>query len=1273
MSGYYSGNIHIDTDEDGSGNVFVDITIYEEPEIQLTPESHDFGQVLVDGCSEEFTFTLKNIGGGTAEGDVSLSGEHATQFDITQGQGYFSLGAGATKPIKVKFCPTSLGYKNALVFADGWGACNDDDSHIYGEGILSPPYLVLEPDMADFEDTYVGETSSTKFFTLTNTGDTTATGDVYLTGTDPNQFTIQQGGGPFVLGPGAYIPIEVTFDPDTPGEKSALLKADGDDPCNDDTSTLTGTALSHPPAIPTFEGPTFGYLGTKITFTIVTSDPDPGDQVYYRIDWDDDTGVDWIGPYPSGQEIEVEHTWTSTGVKDVIAQAKDTHETESGWSSPFPVTIYDPYDIPHYAVVIGEWNYPGSENDIYESFCNADSIQKFLGKTNEWTNTVFHTNRGAAGIIDDLTWMKDQEDEGSLSLFYYSGHGTQVTDDDPDEEADDLDEALFCSDEELIRDDELKDILSQFEGPVVVILEACNSGGFGEIEQDNVVLMAACNETEDSHVLAMLSVFTNFIRLGWNGDADVDGNDKITDEETFVFARDHTLDYAQGEPWTQTPLYFDGYEGNIPLIISGFGTNIPPDVPFDPSPYDGEEGVPLEVEISCMVTDPNGDDLTVAFFWEDGTFIGVDTDVASGERASVMASGLQQGMTYFWYAMVSDGVDITESPLWQFTTEGDTNNPPETPLTPEGCTHVYVGYEWEYETSTTDPEGHNVFYKWEWGDETTGWIGPYSSGEIATEANLWDNLGEYNIQVKARDDPDGDGDPGDGKESEWSEALLVSVNRPGDINGDDVVDVNDLLALLGQWGQTEGLADINNDGIVNVNDLLILLANWGGESDTTPPPAPVISSPTHPDEGQWYDNNDPLFEWTIPDDPSGIAGYSYVLDQSSSTTPDTTIDTTGNSKSYTNVDDGIFWFHVRAQDNADNWGAADHFKVQIDTNNPPAPVISSPTHPDEGQWYDNNSPHFEWTTPDDLSGIVGYSYVLDQSSSTIPDTTIDTTGNYKFYNDIDDGIWWFHVRAVDNAENWGTTDHYKVKIDVHNPPAPVISSPTHPDEGQWYDNNDPLFEWTIPDDPSGIAGYSYDFDHSSSTTPDTSIDMTGTVKPYYDVDDGIWWFHVRAVDNADNWGATDHYKVMIDTCDPGWISPNDYDDPYGEWVDEPDAYDGDTDTKAKCTVWDSGDWFWTDPLDLLLPEPITSNKIRFWAWYDDDYAFCHCRAAKVKIHADDGWHTVHDGEFVDRDWEYVSFSTLTNVDKVRISFEVRRWTWPSVTADLHEFEFYKVC
>lgn len=48
-----------------------------------------------------------------------------------------------------------------------------------------------------------------------------------------------------------------------------------------------------------------------------------------------------------------------------------------------------------------------------------------------------------------------------------------------------------------------------------------------------------------------------------------------------------------------------------------------------------------------------------------------------------------------------------------------------------------------------------------------------------------------------------------------------------DINGDGLVDVEDLLQLLAAWGSIGGPADVNGDGVVDVEDLLLVLAAWG--------------------------------------------------------------------------------------------------------------------------------------------------------------------------------------------------------------------------------------------------------------------------------------------------------------------------------------------------------------------------------------------------------------------------------------------------------------
>jgi len=61
-------------------------------------------------------------------------------------------------------------------------------------------------------------------------------------------------------------------------------------------------------------------------------------------------------------------------------------------------------------------------------------------------------------------------------------------------------------------------------------------------------------------------------------------------------------------------------------------------------------------------------------------------------------------------------------------------------------------------------------------------------------------------------------------------AMPDITTTPGDLDGDDVVGVSDLLILLGAWGACDNPddcpADFDEDGTVGVSDLLTLLGNW---------------------------------------------------------------------------------------------------------------------------------------------------------------------------------------------------------------------------------------------------------------------------------------------------------------------------------------------------------------------------------------------------------------------------------------------------------------
>lgn len=55
------------------------------------------------------------------------------------------------------------------------------------------------------------------------------------------------------------------------------------------------------------------------------------DEISYFIDWGDGTNTGWLGPYPSGEELDLGHTWTAEHAHYLKVKSKDIHGEESVW------------------------------------------------------------------------------------------------------------------------------------------------------------------------------------------------------------------------------------------------------------------------------------------------------------------------------------------------------------------------------------------------------------------------------------------------------------------------------------------------------------------------------------------------------------------------------------------------------------------------------------------------------------------------------------------------------------------------------------------------------------------------------------------------------------------------------------------------------------------------------------------------------------------------------------------------------------------------------
>jgi hypothetical protein len=229
-----------------------------------------------------------------------------------------------------------------------------------------------------------------------------------------------------------------------------------------------------------------------------------------------------------------------------------------------------------------------------------------------------------------------------------------------------------------------------------------------------------------------------------------------------------------GSPYPNVPYhwYLTGYPdaGNVTIVEQAVvvcASNTNPNTPSTPAgPTLGTPGTVYTYTSSA--TDPNGDQLYYLFDWGDGTNSSWVGPYASGATASADHSWSSSG-TYTVKVKVKDFMQAQSG--WSGTLSVTINQPPNTPAKPSGTTTGSPNVVYTYTSSTTDPEGNQVYYLFDWGDGTnSSWIGPYNSSATASANHSWSAGGTYQVKVKAKDTWQ--------MQSSWSEALSVLINTP---------------------------------------------------------------------------------------------------------------------------------------------------------------------------------------------------------------------------------------------------------------------------------------------------------------------------------------------------------------------------------------------------------------------------------------------------------------------------------------------------------------
>ncbi len=217
----------------------------------------------------------------------------------------------------------------------------------------------------------------------------------------------------------------------------------------------------------------------------------------------------------------------------------------------------------------------------------------------------------------------------------------------------------------------------------------------------------------------------------------------------------------------------------------------------------------------------------------------------------------------------------------------------------------------------------------------------------------------------------------------------------------------------------------------------------------------------------------------------------------------------------------------------DNYGYVyDSVSVIVDATPPSSVVLNSSSHTSM-VWSNDTTIDMFWSTPaDNLSGVAGYSFAtfaggipLDPGNSmNIGNVNSATFGVLSSSSAI-----YVCARPVDNCGNWTTGYSWAAPylVDAVAPGAPGgLQSSTHSAGLQSCSTNVTAVWATSVDSHSGLAGYAGVWDTSPSTVPSGALNI-GAGATSYAVNIGssasARYFHLRAKDNASNWGTTAHF------------------------------------------------------------------------------------------------------------------------------------------------------
>lgn len=204
------------------------------------------------------------------------------------------------------------------------------------------------------------------------------------------------------------------------------------------------------------------------------------------------------------------------------------------------------------------------------------------------------------------------------------------------------------------------------------------------------------------------------------------------------------------------------------LSVNIIEANDPPSRPSTPTgPSSGRPG--QSCQFAASATDPDGDDIQLAFDWGDG----------SQATSEFFSTGTVISASHAWskagtYPVRARAIDIYAGKSgWSATRKvkisGSMNHPPNGPSSPTGVSRGQVGKSYPFIGYTADIDQDQMRYTFDWGDGSSTDTAMIASGKSAKAAHSWCEAGTYEVRIMATDS--------NGGKSDWSASKKVTISK----------------------------------------------------------------------------------------------------------------------------------------------------------------------------------------------------------------------------------------------------------------------------------------------------------------------------------------------------------------------------------------------------------------------------------------------------------------------------------------------------------------